>query len=351
MTDAPRYDYASLLDTTTTIFTRAGLPADRARCIAEGLIEADLMGHQTHGLALLPWYRQMIANGEMTLAGEPDVISDRGAAVTWNGRRLPGAWLVGKAVDLAIERARTYGTATVVIADSQHIGALAAYLRRATDVGMMILIASSTPSVGGVAPYGGTRGLFTPDPLAVGIPTDGTPVLIDISASISTLNLAKQLRQQGRDFPYPWAMDANGEPTASTQVVVDGSGTLLPVGGLDHGHKGFGMALMVEALTQGLGGFGRADSPKGSRSNITVQVLDPSAFGGSDAFVRQTSWLAEACRANPPRPGVDKVRMPGERGMARRAEALANGVTLGAAAQAGLDEALAALGLAGPRTT
>jgi len=343
-----RYDYQALMAATTMIFTRAGLPEERARCVAECLLEADLMGHHTHGLALLPWYRQMLADGDMTLDGEPEVISDRGASVCWNGRRLPGAWLVRKAVDLGIERAGSFGTATIVIADSQHIGALAAYLRRATDLGMMVVVASSTPSVGGVAPFGGTRGLFTPDPIAVGIPTDGTPVLIDISASISTLNLAKQLNGQGRDFPHPWAMDADGQPTRSTQVVIDGSGTLLPVGGLDHGHKGFGLALMVEALTQGLAGFGRADEPKGPRSNITVQVLDPAAFGGRDAFARQTSWLAAACRANPPRPGVDRVRMPGERGMSNREQALAEGVALGAAAHAGLFEAIRALGLAEP---
>ncbi len=349
MTDTPaRFAYDDLLHTTTTIFEQAGLPGERAACLAEGLLEADLMGHQTHGLALLPWYRQMLANGEMTLQGEPEVISDRGACVAWNGRRLPGAWLTRRATDLAIERAATHGTCIVTIADAQHIGALAAYLTRATERGMMIHVASSTPSVGGVAPFGGTRGLFTPDPIAVGIPTNGTPVLIDISASISTLNLAKQLRAQDLDFPYPWAMTADGEPTCSTAAVVEGGGTLLPVGGLDHGHKGFGLALMVEALTQGLGGFGRADEPKGSRSCITVQVFDPDAFGGRDAFVRQTSWLAEACRANPPRPGVDRVRMPGERALARRADALANGVPLGQAAHDGFFAAVEELALTAP---
>ena len=345
---AARYAYDDLLGATTTIFLRAGLAEDRATCLAEGLLEADLMGHHTHGLALLPWDRQMLANGEMTLTGEPEVINDRGACVAWNGRRLPGAWLTREATDLAIERAAQYGTCLVTSADSAHIGALAAYLTRATDRGMMIHVASSTPSVGGVAPFGGTRGLFTPDPIAVGIPTDDTPVLIDISASISTLNLAKQLRSQGRDFPHPWAMTASGEPTCSTAAVVEEGGTLLPVGGLDHGHKGYGLAVMVEALTQGLGGFGRADEPRGSRSCITVQVFDPDAFGGREAFIRQTGWLARACRENPPRPGVDRVRLPGERAMARRAEALSQGVMLGQAAHDGFFAAITELGMSAP---
>lgn len=344
----PRYPFDALLERTTDVFARAGLPPDRARCLAEGLLEADLLGHRTHGLALLPWYRQMLANGEMTREGEPEVISDRGACVAWHGRRLPGAWLTRRAVDLAVERAPTYGTVTIAIADAQHIGALVAYLTRATDRGLMILLASSTPSVGGVAPYGGRRGLFTPDPLAVGIPTGETPILIDISASISTLNLARQLHREGQDFPHPWALDADGHPTRSTAAVVEGGGTLLPVGGLDHGHKGFAMALMVEALTQGLGGFGRADGPTGSRSCISVQVIDPAAFGGRAAFERQTGWLAQACRDNPPRPGVDRVRLPGERALAHKADALAHGVPLGQAAHEGFFAALADLGLAAP---
>ena len=105
-------------------------------------------------------------------------------------------------------------------------------------------------------------------------------------------------------------------------------GALLPMGGVDHGHKGFALALLVEALTGGLAGYGRADRPEGWGATVFLQVFDPKLFGGGEAFVRQTEHVAAACRAVPPREGFDRVRMPGETGLRRRAEQLASGVEL-----------------------
>ncbi len=100
-------------------------------------------------------------------------------------------------------------------------------------------------------------------------------------------------------------------------------GTILPAGGIDAGHKGYALALIVEMLTGGLAGFGRADAKEGWGATVFVQAIDPAAFGGLDAFARQAEWIAQACRDNPPRAGVDAVRMPGERGLARRRDQLA----------------------------
>jgi LDH2 family malate/lactate/ureidoglycolate dehydrogenase len=265
----------------------------------------------------------------MTANGEPTVVADRGAVVTWDGRRLPGVWLAARAVDLAAERAVGHGIAAVVVRRSHHIGCLAALLQRATDRGLMVTVASSDPSVASVAPFGGRLAVFTPDPIAVGIPTDGDPILIDMSASITTNGLTDRLRREGRPFPGPWALDAAGNPTDDPNALYsDPPGTLLPAGGADHGHKGYGLALMVEALTQGLGGFGRADSPTGWGASVFVQVIDPAAFGGLDAFCRQTGWLATACGNCPPVPGVDVVRLPGQRALENKRQALAEGIEL-----------------------
>src|SRR5262245_50323220 len=175
--------------------------------------------------------------------------------------------------------------AAVVVRRSHHIGCLASFLQAATDRGLMVIVASSDPSVASVAPFGGRRAVFTPDPMAVGIPTEGDPILIDQSASITTNGLSDRLRREGKRFPGPWALDAGGKPTDDPAVLfTDPPGTLLPTGGADHGHKGYGLALLIEALTQGLGGFGRADAPKGWGASVFVQVLDPVAFGGADEF-------------------------------------------------------------------
>ncbi|MBB4315716.1 Ldh family oxidoreductase [Roseospira marina] len=324
---SPRYDAHALRGMAHALFTAAGLEVDKAAAVAEYLVEADLMGHTTHGLALAGWYLQGVADGVVTRSGAPDVTSDRGAAVRWDGRRLPGAWLTAQAVTLACDRAVQFGTATVVVANSHHIGCLAAYLSIATDRGYMVSVASSSPSGQQVAPFGGTKGLYTPNPIAYGIPTPGDPILIDISASITTVNMANRLIKAGQTYDHPWLMDKDGTPSQDPQVLKDG-GTLLPTGGLDHGQKGYGMALQIEAWTQGLGGYGRVDAPKGTNAAVTVQVHDPAAFGGAEAFLRQTGWLADACHANPPRPGVARVRLPGEAALARKREALERGVAL-----------------------
>jgi LDH2 family malate/lactate/ureidoglycolate dehydrogenase len=325
----PRYRAADLIRYAAELFAAAGCDGDKPATIATGLVEADLLGHTTHGLQLAPEYLRDLESGSMTPIGEPDVVADRGPAVTWDGRRLPGVWLTTKAVDLAIERAVAHGLATVVIRRSHHIGCLASFLQRATDRGLMLVIASSDPSVASVAPFGGRKAVFTPDPVAIGIPTDGEPILIDMSASITTNGMSDRLRKEGRKLPGQWALDADGRPTDDPNVLFENPpGTILPTGGTDHGHKGYGLALLIEALTQGLGGFGRAESPTGWGASVFVQAIDPAAFGGSAAFHRETSWTAAACRECPPAPGSDAVRLPGERALARKLQSLAEGVVL-----------------------
>ncbi len=324
-----RYPPDQLAAFAQSLFARAGCDGDKPAIMARTLLEADLMGHTTHGLALAAPYLEEIENGAMKAIGEPEIIADRGAAICWDGRRLPGVWLTAKAVELGIDRARGHGTATLTIRRSHHSGCLAAFLERATTEGMVVLIATSDPSVASVAPFGGLCAVFTPDPIAIGIPTAGDPILIDMSSSISTNGMTARLRAQGGRFPGPWAMTAAGAATDDPNALfTEPPGTLLPTGGKDHGHKGYGLALTVEALTQGLSGFGRAERPSEWSSSMFIQVLDPRAFGGLDAFTRETSWIVEACRNNPPAPGFASVRVPGDKALANKRRAISEGVDL-----------------------
>jgi LDH2 family malate/lactate/ureidoglycolate dehydrogenase len=332
MTEPPaaRYRAAQLIDFAAGLFRAAGLEEEKkARTVAEVLVEGDLLGHTTHGLALAAPYLQALVDGSMTREGAPNVVSERGGALCWDGRRLPGPWLVVQAIEAALARVPEHGLAAVAIRESHHIACLAAYLERATARGCMILLTCSDPSEASVAPFGGRAAVFTPDPLAAGIPTAGEPILIDMSASITTNGMTARLRGQGRRYPGPWAMTAEGAPSDDPNVLfTQPPGTLLPTGGLDHGHKGYNLALAVEALSQGLSGHGRADPLTGWGASVYVQVMDPAAFGGAADFIRQTSFVAEACRSNPPAPGVRAVRLPGQQGLARKRQALSEGVRL-----------------------
>jgi len=324
-----RYAAAALVDFATRLLTAMALPADKAEAVAQVLVEADLMGHTTHGLALLAPYLKELESGAMTREGEPAVLADAPAAVTWDGRRLPGPWLVLRAMALATERAARCGTGTVVIRRSHHIACLAAYLKRATDQGLLMLLTCSDPNAASVAPFGGLEPVFTPNPIAAGIPTTGVPVLIDISTSATTNGLTNRLHSEGGRLPAQWLIDGHGRPSDDPSVLfTEPKGTILPLGGLDSGHKGYGMSLLVEALTGGLAGHGRADAREGWGATVFLQVIDPQAFAGRDAFTRQTGAVAQQCRASRPAKPGSKVRTPGEHGLATAHAQRESGVLL-----------------------
>ncbi len=324
-----RHAAPALIDFALQLLERAGLEAEKSRVVAEILVEGDLLGHTTHGLALLPAYLAELEKGGMTKSGEPEVLADFPAAITWDGRRLPGPWLTVRALELAAGRAKVNGTCAISIRRSHHIACLAAYLRPVTEQGLMVILTSSDAFTSSVAPFGGRREVFTPNPLAAAWPTDGDPVIIDVSMSITTNGLTKRLHTEGKRFPGLWALDAEGRPTDDPAALyANPPGTLLPMGGVDHGHKGYAFALLVEALTGGLAGQGRAEPKEGWGATVMAQVFDPKCFGGAEHFKRQTSFVAAACRNNPPRPGFERVRLPGEAGLRRRTEQLARGVEL-----------------------
>ncbi len=334
----PRYASATLIDFARALLEHAGLEPDKAAVTAEILVEGDLLGHTTHGLALLGSYLREIDQGKMTRSGEPRVIADFPAALTWDGNRLPGPWLTVRAFEAAISRAKQQGVCSVVIRRSHHIACLAAYLRPVTEQGFMALLTCSDPEIRSVAPFGGTGPVFTPNPLAAAWPTDGEPVILDVSMSITTNGLTKRLHAEGKRFPGVWALDANGNPTDDPAALqANPPGTLLPTGGVDHGHKGYAFTLLVEALTGGLAAHGRADPPEGWGATVHVQVFNPALFGGLAEFKRQTDHVAAACRASPPRPGFGRVRLPGENGLRRRREQLEHGVELYPGIMAGLE--------------
>jgi L-lactate dehydrogenase len=171
--------------------------------------------------------------------------------------------------------------------------------------------------------------VFTPNPLAAGIPTSGDPILLDVSASYTTNGMTMRLHAAGQSLPHPWVQDAQGNPTRDPGVLfAQPRGTLLPLGGLEAGHKGFALALLIEALTAGLAGHGRADPSEGWGATVFVQVLDPAQFAGTDAFVRQMDWLVRACHDATPRPGGPPVRLPGERALRLYRRQSAEGIAL-----------------------
>lgn len=351
MSELQRFDAAALQAFAERLLLASGMAPEKAAAVADVLVEGDLLGHVTHGLQLLPGYLEDIANGIMTLDGEPQVVADHGAVLTWDANRLPGPWVMLRALDVACERAAQFGIGAVSVRRSHHIAALAPYARRVAERGLVLLLMSSAPSGSSVAPFGGTRALFSPSPIGVGFPTGGDPVLVDVSTSITTNGLTSLLAREGRKLPGPWLMDEQGQPTDDPTVFAPPrKGTLLPLGGVDAGHKGYGLGLMVEAFTAGLAGHGRANPGPRFGATLFVQVLDPRAFSGAETFTGQMDWIVDQCHGNPPVDAARPVRMPGERALALRREQLAQGVSLHPRVMQGLAKWAAKLQAELPRT-
>lgn len=323
------YDYAALCDFGTALGEKVGLAPDRAKTQSEVLLEADLMGHTTHGFALLPGFLGGIESGTVRSSGEPKVISDSGATAFWDADDLPGTWVLSTAIEDACARASKHGVVTFVLKNTAHIAALGAYLRLATDRGFTITIMNSDPSMRTVVPAGAMEPQLAANPIAFGYPTEEEPVLIDISTSSVANGWVRRWSTEGRKLPGPWLLDANGDPTTDPAALFGTPrGSMLPLGGVELGHKGFAISLMVEVLTAGLSGFGRADKPTGGGTPVFVQIINPKSFGGVAALKRETSWLAHACRASKPRKGAAAVRMPGDTAIARRRLQLKSGIEL-----------------------
>ena len=346
-----RYPAEDLRTFAFNLLNQKGMQTEMAQTVANVLLEGDLLGHTTHGLQLLKPYLKELDKGNLTPAGKPDVLQDHSMSVLWDGCYLPGPWLVNRAIDTGLERLQTYPIFTANIKQSHHIACLAAYLERVAKKGYLILLTTSDPTLGSkVAPFGGKTPVYTPNPIAAAWPLKDGLVMLDISMSTTTIGLTQRLSRQNQRLPGKWVLDAQGRATDDPSVLFqEPSGSILPLGGLDRGHKGFALGLLVEALTSGLCGYGRKDAPGRWGATVFMLMIDPDALGGRERFVAETDWIAKACLHSEPIDIRKPARLPGQAALARKYSYLAEGVELDPGILPGLEKWAAALGVAMPQ--
>lgn len=324
-----RYRYTDLMDFSARLLERAGLARERAETVGSLFLEADLLGYSTHGMQRLPANVEWLLSGETRREGEHVFLSASRGSEVWDADFLPGPWITARAVDRACDIAKSEGTGTVVVRRAQHIACLASYLERATRRGIMVTIAASTPTEAVVVPHGGLSRVFSCNPIAAGIPTDRDPILIDTTAAMSALGPLNRSYRFGQTLPAPLIVAQDGRVTDDPAEFVERGGGILPIGGTEQGYKGFSLALLTEALSGALGGFGRGSQTGDSEANgVFVQAIDPEHFAGRANFEQEMGRLAEQCRASAVAPGHDPVRIPGDRSLARKRDQLENGVGL-----------------------
>ena len=198
------------------------------------------------------------------------------------------------------------------------------------DAGMIGLITVSTPDEQFISPFGARTAVFSNNPLAFCAPTGGKPLLFDISMAITAGGQIARAHREGRLLPEPCLKTADGDLSDDPAVMIaDPPGSLMPLGGIGHGHKGYALTLMTEVLSQALGGHGRATGVgEGEANSVYLQIIDPRAFTEWVDYLREIDQLvALACGAQPDDP-AQPVRIPGHAAWDRRARQRAQGVKL-----------------------
>ena len=345
-----RYRAEDLRQLAVNLLTKQEMAEELAITVADILLEGDLLGHTTHGLQLLGPYLKELEQDSMTREGMPVVLQDHGMSVLWDGRYLPGPWLVTRAIDTGLSRLKNYPIFTASIKQSHHIACLAAYLQRVAESGYLIILACSDPTMGTkVAPYGSRTPVYTPNPVAAGWPLDNGVVMLDISMSTTSVGLSQRLARQKAKLPGKWVLDAEGRPTDDPSVIFNKpSGSILPLGGVDLGYKGFALGLLVEAITSGLCGFGRKDTPGRWGATVFLMIVNPEALGGRLQFLKEATFIARACLDAEPIDESRPVRLPGQAALAKKSAQLEKGVALEPGILPSLEEWSDKLGVPAP---
>jgi LDH2 family malate/lactate/ureidoglycolate dehydrogenase len=339
MTQATHHNVQALTTFVEQLFEKAGADTEVAQVVTRVLLEGELLGHRTHGLNLVSRYIGGMQEGKVKARAQVlEQVTDSGIASVFDGHYLLGPYCVSRALECAAKGATAQGIGIAVVRRASHIGCLAAYLKPYTDQGLVAMVYSSDPSVGLVCAHGGIDPIYTPNPIAAGIPTQGEPILLDVSMSTITLGLVGQCRDAGSRLPHPVLVSNDGQLSDDpVDFFTRPQGSILPLGGQAFGHKGFALALLVEALTSGLAGHGRKDAPEQWGASATAVVIDPRFFGGLEAFTDETSFLGRLVLASRPLDPARPVRLPGQAGLALRRQALQQGVSLSPQLLADLD--------------
>jgi len=328
-----------LAEATRRLLQAAGSEAAEADVVADHLVEANLRGHDSHGVGMLAMYMPAIAAGLLRPNRHATVIGRSGPFLAVGGDSGYGQVIAREATELAIEQARRDGLAVLSLRDSHHIGRVGSYGEQCSDAGMVMLAFVNVVTRPAVAPHDGTRPRLGTNPICIAVPaTQATPALIlDFATSAVAVGKCRVAMGKGQEMAPGLLLDPQGEATRDPGVMFqDPSGALLPLGG----HKGFGLALMCDVLAGALasampGTPSHQDSGR-VMNNMFAIVFDP-ARGGNAQWAADLDDLVSYVRDTPTAPGAEAIQMPGEPETRTRRQRLADGIPLDGATLAILD--------------
>jgi LDH2 family malate/lactate/ureidoglycolate dehydrogenase len=331
MAEFRRYRGSDLRTFLVAIFEHYGVSHADAVAEAESLVRADEMGIDSHGVAhiMANAYIPGLRSGEVDAKAQPEVVRQTAATALMDAHGGLGGVATTRAMELAIEKARSTGAGFVAVSNSRHFGAAAYYALLPVEHGMLGL-SMTIGGLGVVPTYGRGRRLGI-NPLAFAAPSKHRhPFLLDIATSVVAGGKLELARMNRRSVPLGWIVDRAGKPTTNTDDYYAG-GALLPLGGTPEtgSYKGYGLAVMIDILCGVLTGMGFAASlGQTSARPHFVGAIDIAAFRSLDDFTTMMDEMIDTLGATEPAQGAERVLVHGEREFDAIAERTRNGIPL-----------------------
>ena len=322
-----RIPYSHLCEQIAKVLIKTGLTSELAETEARIMVEADLHGVPSHGVRMLPGLIKALQDGRVNPAPNIRLVKELSATCTLDGNNGPGRYIARKAMKEAMKRARKFGVGICLAAHTTHWGRAHAYASQAAREGLIGIC--TTNGMPCMAVWGATGKVIGNNPLAIAIPRNNTdaPIVLDMAMSQAAVGKVGTWLREGREIPQGWGLDADGQPSSDPKAIL--AGAVLPFGG----HKGAGLALMMELLTAALSGgaFGN-EIEAGDRSGLDPDssklfiAIDPEFFGGKAVLTGRVEdylhYLAKSATTSGP------FTWPGERGWAEREINMVQGVPL-----------------------
>ena len=314
-----------------------GSHATEVEAVACNLIDANLTGHDSHGVGMLPRYVDAYRQGGLVPNTRMQIVLDRGSLLRLDGGAGFGQVIGVEAMQLGIARAQQHGSSIVALGNSHHLGRIGAWAEQAAQAGLVSLHFVNVIARSIVAPHGGADARFGTNPFAAGIPLSGRePVILDFATSVLAQGKTRVAFNKGELVAPDCLLDDQGRPTCEPRYGVNPPfGALLAFGGPISGHKGYGLALLCEllggALSAGITQRGEDISQRRILNGMLTVLIDPDALADRAAFEREAMAFIDWVKASPPREGFDAVRIAGEPEQQTRAHRAAHGIPLDAA--------------------
>jgi uncharacterized oxidoreductase len=305
-----------LLEFATSLLGAGGATADEAAIVGRSLIEANLRGHDSHGVMRIPFYVKQVQDGRLTAGAQLSVVNETAASIVADGSWGFGQVLSRQLMDKLIAKASEVGIASGTLRQSAHIGRLGEYAEMATAKNATALICANTHGAAQrVAPVGGKRPRLGTNPLCIGMPGgENGPFILDFGTSATAEGKVRVKKIAGQEVPAGWILDPEGNPTTDpNQLYGDPPGTILPMGG-DQAYKGFGLSFMIEMICGALSGGQCAypNPPTPIGNCVFFMVIDPKHYAGYEHLKNEVKNLEKYVRSVPRIDGVDEILLPGD---------------------------------------